>query len=241
MPPPTTDVESSSHLKKITSAKSAKVSGATKRAGYAKKSNPKNSKIMDYKDFIKPGVECIHIPELQEDNLWQYDPELVTIGRYRPYYRDGSPDPSPDDYNEWCYVEIEGVTKYGEAQLSLNSLRPVIPQKGEYLYNGAECTLIGTDPEGKYAVIEQNGEKRIIDAEQDLEGQRHICDLSFDELKRLRSDICVGSMYLSDYTNSCGISQEEAIQLADDYLGFIDERTELDTPEAFAQFVTAVL
>ena len=92
---------------------------------------------MDYKDFIKPGEKVIHFPEDIDYNLWMYGPEVVTIGKYRPYYTDGTSDPKPENYDEICFVEIEGETSWGGSQLSLGSLIPIIEKNNEkVLYCG---------------------------------------------------------------------------------------------------------
>lgn len=78
------------------------------------------------------------------------------------------------------------------------------------------------------------------------EKERHISDLTEDELKQLRKEICVGSIYLSDYYNSFNIDESELCDICDaylEYLGMDDEGNWLpdnqhipDTPEEFANY-----
>jgi DNA polymerase-3 subunit beta len=65
---------------------------------------------MDYKDYIKAGNKVLYVPYF--DSMWdaywnEVKPMVVTIGEYRPYYTDGTPDPKPDEYEGCCLVEVE--------------------------------------------------------------------------------------------------------------------------------------
>lgn len=192
---------------------------------------------MDYKDFIKPGEKVIHFPEDIDYNLWMYGPEVVTIGKYRPYYTDGSADPKPEEYNEWCWVEVEKETSWGGSQLCLCSLRPIIKEKKEVVYNSKVCKLIGYDEEKDFAVIETDEKLRVVYADE-VDEIRHVPDLSRRELQELRKQISVGSIYLSDYCNTLGVPREEASNYAEGYLDYLREEygedwESHDTPEMF--------
>ena len=195
---------------------------------------------MDYKDFIKEGEKVIHIPEVMGSDLWWYDPEVVTIGKYRPYFTDGRPDPSPDEYDETCQVEIEEATSWGEAQLSLESLRPIIKEEREVLYNLNVCKLIGYDEDKEYAVVDVDGNLEVCESS-DIEEIRNIEELSYEELKKLREQICLGSIYLSDYYNNLGVPVEEVSGCAEEYEMALSEQFGLewqdyDTPTQFAEY-----
>ena len=191
---------------------------------------------MEYKDFIKPGVMCIHIPEMHDENLWQYDPEIVTIGKYKPYFTDGTPDPTPNEYEDYCLVEIEGYTKYDESQLRLDSLLPIIEDNGKkMLYDGYVRDVVGHDESNEYSIIRIDNEEKIVKTDE-LEEIRHISDLNFDELKKLREQIILGSMYYNDYHNSLGIPLDDVMDCADEFGSELDWNDELDTPENFAKF-----
>ena len=89
------------------------------------------------------------------------------------------------------------------------------------------------------------------DEKQELEYLRneeevHVSDLTEEELKQLRREVCVGSIYLSDYSNSFDIDENEVCNACDDYYIHIssdDDGNRLpetewqeDTPEEFANF-----
>jgi hypothetical protein len=63
-----------------------------------------------------------------------------------------------------------------------------------------------------------------------------IADLSFDDLKTLREEISLGSLFLDDYENSFGVDTNEVCNYADGFGQEIDWNDELDTPENFALY-----
>ena len=86
------------------------------------------------------------------------------------------------------------------------------------------CLRLLTDDE-KEELDELREEKEI-----------HIWDLDREQLKKLRSEICVGSCYLSDYANSFEIDPNEVCSYSDGYLSFIEEVGYEDTQEEFAEY-----
>lgn len=195
----------------------------------------------DYKSFIKAGEKVIHIPtEMFSDN-WYYDAEVVTIGKYRPYYTDGTPDPKPDEYDESCYVEIEGYTSWGESQISLGSLHEIFKEEKNVLYAGENVKLYGYDADKLYAVIIVEENYKVVDAD-DVQEIRSIYDLNQEELIELRQEICGGSIYTSDYINSLGIEADVACDFYDEFWRYLCEEygeenaEEHDTPQEFAYY-----
>ena len=83
------------------------------------------------------------------------------------------------------------------------------------------------------------------------EVERHVSDLTEDELKKLRSEVCVGSVFLSDYANSFDIDEEEVCNVCDgydEYLSMDEDGNTLpesewlkDTPEEFVIYCTTWL
>ena len=69
-----------------------------------------------------------------------------------------------------------------------------------------------------------------------LEKEIHIWDLDEEQLKKLRSEICVGSCYGSDYENSFGIDTEEIYSISEGYLSFIRFYGYEDTQEYFTEY-----
>lgn len=72
------------------------------------------------------------------------------------------------------------------------------------------------------------------------EKEIHIWDLDEEQLKKLRSEICVGSYYGSDYENSFEIDSNEVYNYSEGYLSFIEECGYEDTPEEFAEYCMSV-
>ena len=68
------------------------------------------------------------------------------------------------------------------------------------------------------------------------EKEIHIWDLDKEQLKKLRSEICVGSCYGSDYENSFDIDTEEIYNISEGYLSFIGFYGYEDTDEKFAEY-----
>ena len=72
------------------------------------------------------------------------------------------------------------------------------------------------------------------------EKEIHIWDLNEEQLKQLRSEICVGSIFLASYANSFEIDSKEVSNYADGYQEFIEECGYEDTPEEFANYCMGI-
>lgn len=55
----------------------------------------------------------------------------------------------------------------------------------------------------------------------DLESVRKITDLTTDELKKLRKQICIGSLYVSDCNNTLNVPAKEVSDYADCYVDYL--------------------
>lgn len=201
---------------------------------------------MEYKDYIKPGQRVAFIPSSYDTFYgwdWDVDPQVVTIGAFRPYYTDGTPDPTPEQYDADCQVEIEEDI-HGESQIKLEELFAIeLSEKQVYGIWGTErCRIVGkVDCEiGKYYVLEDGDEWKVVESD-NFEEEREISELSFDELCKLRKEISLGSIYLSDYQNSFGVYAETLSSYAEGYEESLYEEygedwESHDTPEEFANF-----
>lgn len=190
---------------------------------------------MEYKDFIKPGNKVLFYPMSFE---WEHnlcvEAQVVEIGEYRPYYRDGSPDPTPDQYDESCYVEIVGDV-CDEAQIRLEDLFPIEPCDYLVVFCGKEYKCIGKNDELGKIVLEDND--FIVCDEDDAEELRDVSDLNREELCRLFSKCGVGSIYLADYENDLGITRSQACDYLEAFADSVDWYDELMTPNNFADWV----
>lgn len=196
-------------------------------------------RFMEYKDFIKPNAKAILLPYMMND-YWT-DEKLVTIGEYKPYHTNDLPDPTPDEYDETCFVEIvEDIN--GESQIPLGALIPFIAEESEILYCSEIVKVIGHDEDDEYRVIEIDGETKVVSADETDE-IRSIFDLDKSELEKLRLEFCLGSCYLSDYNNSFGIPNKELSDYADWYWEYLvetygeEKADEHDNQEEFAEYI----
>ena len=100
------------------------------------------------------------------------------------------------------------------------------------------------EDETEVLVRDEKGREFYVSLE-DIEHYAEISDLSFDELKILRSEISAGSCYLSDYENSFGVDRNVVSSICDGYLEWLCEcfgeelADENDTPENFAHYIAA--
>lgn len=64
-----------------------------------------------------------------------------------------------------------------------------------------------------------------------------LSDLANEQLQQLRSEIVVGSMYLSDYENSFHINENEVYNISESYDIWCEENGVEDNAENFAEYV----
>ena len=98
------------------------------------------------------------------------------------------------------------------------------------------------DEEVEVKIRRENGSETYAPLNE-LSVYAEIGDLTFEELKTLRSEISVGSCYLADYDNSFGVDRNVVSSICDGYLEWLDEcfgeelADENDTPENFAHYI----
>ena len=190
--------------------------------------------MRNFKEFIKVGNNVVFIPSYYNNWDWDVEPQVVTIS-YRPYYTDGRPDPQPKDYDVDCYVEISEAID-GESQISLSELYPIIPakEKKNVLWQDERCKLVGEvgdcDDDFK-VIIRENGEWSVVEGDY-IDEERTISELSFDELKELRKQICGGSIFLSDYCNDLGIYADDVCDYYDEFWSYLVDKYGEENAEA---------
>ena len=194
---------------------------------------------MEYKDFIKPGNKVIFYPmSFEWDNNFDVDPHVVTIGEYRPYYTDGSPDPTPEQYCEWCRVEIvENI--HGECQIRLEDLFPIEPCDKDVVYCGQLYKCIGKNDELEIAVLWLNDDEWELARYDHIQERRFIHQLDSEELCKLFNQVGVGSMFTSDYMNDLGIPETEAMAAIEEFCESNDWDDDFCRAANFADYVLA--
>lgn len=206
---------------------------------------------MDYKDYIKAGNKVLYVP--YNENWWaaewnEVKPQVVTIGEYRPYYTNGTPDPMPDEYEGCCLVEVEEQME--DPQLRLDRLFPIEWKDDEVLYDGKVWPVAGYaeghgdcdyDGDTRYCILKDSDGYRVVD-EDDVHSPRTIDELDHDELQRLWGDIRRGSMFYDDYRNTVDVPDGVAMGAWEDFYNAIyDEYGEAhaeehDTAKEFADY-----
>ena len=98
------------------------------------------------------------------------------------------------------------------------------------------------------AIIENERNHRLDVYYTDLEVIRNIEDLDKEDLKKLRGEVVIGSLYFDDYLNSFGIDKNELLNWCDEYIFYLfflcgskyvdlSVAYEKDNPETFAYFM----
>lgn len=96
-------------------------------------------------------------------------------------------------------------------------------------------------PDGHSDYIDQFGMNSNEVHPWEVERCRHVWELSYDEMKNLRSQICVGSIYVKDYINDLGCPAKEVCDYSDGYCEWLDENETLtDDAENFADYCFGV-
>lgn len=108
-----------------------------------------------------------------------------------------------------------------------------------------DCDGRFTSDENEMEFILLKDEKgNVFNAMMDeVEKDRDIFDLTREELMELWRQVCKGSLYYSDYRNSLGVFENNAMEYWEGfYMSLVDEygeekAEEMDTAEGFADFV----
>ena len=74
----------------------------------------------------------------------------------------------------------------------------------------------------------------------DIDVAHNIYDLTDEQLKELRGEVCIGSMYYSDYNNSFFLDRSELIGYCDSYEEWLEEKDIEDSPEEFSYYMREV-
>ena len=74
----------------------------------------------------------------------------------------------------------------------------------------------------------------------DIDVAHNIYDLTDEQLKGLHGEVCIGSMYFSDYNNSFFLDRSELIDYCDSYEEWLDEKGIEDSPEEFSYYMREV-
>ena len=74
----------------------------------------------------------------------------------------------------------------------------------------------------------------------DIDVAHNIYDLTDEQLKGLRGEVCIGSMYYSDYNNSFFLDRSELIGYCESYEEWLEEKCIEDSPEEFSYYIREV-
>ena len=184
---------------------------------------------------VREGLEVVVLPE----DAWYYGPKIVKLAGFRPYWTDGSPDPSNDEVNEWCYIEVEGDIDDPQVRLSdLFEFKRL--ENVKKLYMGEEVEILGSyedDNEDEYYAFMLREELKFEDSCL-LEEKREIWDLNDEELEWFYKHCTHGSIYLSDYHNNLGIDIQEASGYAEMWIEDVESGEYKDTFEDYCEWAS---
>ena len=93
----------------------------------------------------------------------------------------------------------------------------------EYVTFKGKNDIQGINFDEEYVSIPDNDIEFIYNVVRKELADIHLYELSEAEVKKLQSEIVMGSYYLSDYANSLGVSATEVSNYAEDYLEVEDE------------------
>lgn len=74
----------------------------------------------------------------------------------------------------------------------------------------------------------------------DIDVAHNIYDLNDEQLKELRGEVRIGSMYYSDYNNSFFLDRSELIGYCESYEEWLEEKCIEDSPEEFSYYMREV-
>lgn len=124
-----------------------------------------------------------------------------------------------------------------EYELHETHLVMVQSYKGEQYWRKMVFSDLGLCP--LYARFLDDDEEKELD-EWRSEVDRNVYDLSEDELKKLRGQICLGSIYLNDYANDFNVDEDELYNECESYQDWLDEEQLHDSPEEFAYYIKEI-
>lgn len=195
--------------------------------------------MRNFKEFIYEGSQVAFIPNGVYH--WSVEPCVVTV-EYRPYYTDGTPDPDPEMYDGRCMVECYPAVD-DDYQISLDCLYKItMLDEPVYVIVGTKrMKKVGEVDGTDYSVIKDGDATRVLDFSE-FDEERSLYELSFDELKELRNQICGGSLYISDYENNLGVCPEDLCDYYEEFWDYLcdkygEDNAELhDTNAEFANY-----
>ena len=74
----------------------------------------------------------------------------------------------------------------------------------------------------------------------DVDVAHDIHDLTDEQLKELRGEVCIGSYFSADYNNSFFLDRSELICYCDSYDEWLEEKGIEDSPEEFSYYIREV-
>lgn len=177
--------------------------------------------MRNFKDFIVEGNKVAFIPN--EAYHWSVEPCVVTV-EYRPYYTDGTPDPTPEEYDGRCMVECYPAVD-DDYQLSLDCLYPIkmLGEPVSVIVGTERLEKVGEVEGTDYSLIKSGDTTRVLDFTE-FDEERTIEELDFEELKDLRRQICGGSIYISDYCNSLGVAPDDVCGYYDEFWDYLVDK-----------------
>lgn len=99
-----------------------------------------------------------------------------------------------------------------------------------------DCVFVNMDEFPSYERWKMDSIRTLseIDVPKDVQ------ELSEEQLKKLRKEICIGSCYLSDYNNSMSVDRNILSNYCEAYEEWLEEEGIEDSPEEFSYYIREV-
>lgn len=110
----------------------------------------------------------------------------------------------------------------------------------EYVTLDDKGGVKGINFDEEYVSIKAKDVKPIYEEVRNELGERHLYELSAKEVAKLEKQIVFGSVFMSDYENTLGVSPKEVCNYAEGFLETQDKPDEYGYYDSFYEYIKSV-
>ena len=110
----------------------------------------------------------------------------------------------------------------------------------EYVTLGKKDGIQGINFDEEYVKIPNKDVEEVYNAIRKELNEIHLQELTEEEVEKLQKQIVMGSLYVSDYENTFGVSPNEVCSYADAYLEAKDNPEEYGEYDTFYDYIQSV-
>lgn len=133
----------------------------------------------------------------------------------------------------------ELMVKHGFDTLLL-SAKTAIRLGIEYITLKGKTGIQGINFDEEYVPIKDGDAEEVYNAVRKELNEIHLQELTENEVEELQEQIVMGSLYVSDYENTFGVSPNEVCNYADGYLETKDNPEEYGEYDTFYDYIQSV-